>query len=184
LGSCLRDHHLLSYASSSPSTSSFLILWFFFPLPNIHPWYTAGCKKNCNWSWKNYITNHKTTFEWVKNFIWWIEQLSKGFPQSPVLFAKLSAGILLCVKTGTGPDNRLLVTVKTFIRSSWPICGGIWPARLLLSSFRSFKKDKLAIPDGISPEKLLKDRSRIVMYGSLLEMLDALKLIMWKVQTT
>jgi hypothetical protein len=31
---------------------------------------------------------------------------------------------------------------------------------------------------------LLKDRSRIVMYGSLLEMLDALKLIMWKVQTT
>jgi tetrahydromethanopterin S-methyltransferase subunit H len=76
--------------------------------------------------------------------------------------------------SGTGPDNRLSATLKFLSRWRRPICGGIFPISWLWSSFRTFKKDKLAILDGISPEKLLKDRSRLVMYGSLLEMSDGI----------
>ena len=72
-----------------------------------------------------------------------------------MLFAKLSAGILELVKFGSGPDSRLSATLKFLSLWRRPICGGIFPISWLWSSIRTFKKDKLAILDGISPEKLL-----------------------------
>ncbi|KAJ6390094.1 hypothetical protein OIU77_024332 [Salix suchowensis] len=87
----------------------------------------------------------------------------RGFPQSPGLLAKLSSVMILELKElGIGPDKRLLATLKVFKRSRNPICTGIWPVNWLWSSLRTFRKEQFARLDGISPEKLLEERSRSV----------------------
>jgi hypothetical protein len=94
----------------------------------------------------------------------------KGFPQSSGLFAKFSSvKISELKKLGIGPDKRLLATLKVFKRSRNPICPGIWPVNLLWSSLRIFRKEQFARPDGISPEKLLEERSRDVAKPTILE---------------
>ncbi|KAF9671859.1 hypothetical protein SADUNF_Sadunf12G0093800 [Salix dunnii] len=87
----------------------------------------------------------------------------RGFPQSPGLLAKLSLVKILELKElGIGPDKRLLATLKFFKRPRNPICPGIWPVNWLWSSLRTFRKEQFARLDGISPEKLLEERSRDV----------------------
>ncbi|KAJ6358337.1 hypothetical protein OIU76_000109 [Salix suchowensis] len=94
----------------------------------------------------------------------------RGFPQSPGLLAKLSLVKILELKElGIRPDKRLLATLKVFKRTRNPICPGIWPVSWLWSSLRTFRKEQFARLDGISPEKLLEERSRDVAKTTIFE---------------
>lgn len=76
--------------------------------------------------------------------------------------------------TGTAPDNLLLATLNSLMRSSLENSGGIWPVRWLLSSIRTLIKVQLAMPGGIEPVRVLLERSRVVMNGKTFDMLEGM----------